>query len=154
MVHFLLLRWTLWHVYLSPSHFLRPSAASIISSHHFSLSLSSQPLCFLLSFVFLHCFMICLLWTRVSCARFLLCAIGEILIRLWCLLIVPLSNWDTLWSPSPWWHWQPVPLVTGLSPTETPERERDEWVRFGGKMEGRRGIRREKYSNRSLMVLL
>lgn len=156
MVHFLLFRWKLRPVYLSLSHFLRPSAASLISSHHLSLSLLSQyccshTLCFLFSFVFHRCSMICLPWTRVLWARFLLSAVGEILTRLWCLLIVPLSNWDAPWSPSPWWHWQPVPLVTVSHPQK---HQRERWVgESWGKMERRKGIRKEKHTDRALVVL-
>ena len=96
------------------SHFLRPSAASCISSCHLSSSLLPQH--FLFSFVSHH-FSI----SSGPEGRFLLCVAGEILTRLWCLLIVPLSNWDARRSPFPWWQQQFVPLATA-SPPQTHQR--------------------------------
>lgn len=119
------------------SHFLHPSAASLI----ISLSPSPQhcyshPVCFLFPFVFHHLSMMHLLWARELRAGFLLRAGSEILTRLWCLLIVPHSNWDAPRSPSPWWRWQPRPLGDSLSPTETPRRERWEAESWGKWREG------------------
>ena len=142
--HFLPLGWKLRLVFLTSSGLLL-----LHSSHHPSrlgavipiLSASCSP------FVFHHLSMIHLLWTRAllgpGCRSV---PAGEILTRLWCLLIVPRSNWDARRSPSPWWQWQPVPLVTASHPQKHQrggererERERERWVgeSWGSSREGR-----------------
>lgn len=56
-------------------------------------------------------------------ARLLHSASGELLTKLWCLLIVPLSDWDA-WRARPHGDNGSRPLGDSLSPTKTPERER------------------------------
>lgn len=57
-------------------------------------------------------------------ARLLHSASGEILTRLWCLLIVPLGDWDARRSSSPWWQWRPSPWRQPLTHKNTWEGEK------------------------------
>lgn len=104
------------------SHFLCPHVASCISSCHLSPSCSSQR-CRPRHLPVLFCLPPNLFISRGPECWFLLWVAGEILTRLWCLLIVPLSNWGARRSPSPWWRQQSVPLVT-VSHPQTHQRER------------------------------
>lgn len=57
-------------------------------------------------------------------ARLLHSASGEILTRLWCLLIVPLGDWDARRGWSPWWQRQPSPWRQPLTHKNTGEGEK------------------------------
>lgn len=133
MLHFLLCRRTRRLLYLSSVSLFSLLPPFCCLTHLVSSSPSSQHcyshlVCFLFPFVLHHLSMMHLMWTQELWDRLLLCAAGEILTRLWCLLIVPLSNWDALWSPSPWRQWQPSPWWQPLTHRNTRGRERERWV--------------------------